>query len=106
MTHPFWIEALVAIVADCIEAHTVMGSLGYWYSTEEEIVELVVYPTPVELVGGAVDGAVVVSGFSLDLHTLQAAFEQVDAVHWCAHSMGPHDPEGPRISIEGISQGH
>jgi hypothetical protein len=83
-----------------------MGQLEYRYHLEEDIVELTIYPTPVELVGGAVDGAVVVPGFSFDIYMLQSAFEQVDALDWQAHSMGPHDLEGPHLSLEGIYQGY
>ncbi len=102
---PTWLADLVDSVSACIEAHSPMGPLEYWYSTEEEITELIIFPTPVELVGGAVDGAVVVAGFSLDLHTLQTAFERLDAVYWQAHSLGFHDVEGPHLSLEGIYQG-
>ena len=56
---PAWMEALVNIVVDCMEAHSPMGSVGWQYHEEEALGELVVYPTPVELVGGATDGAVV-----------------------------------------------
>jgi hypothetical protein len=83
-----------------------MGPLAYGYRLEEDLLELIVYPTPVELVGGAVDGAVVIPGFSLDLHMLSAVFERVDALHWQAHSLGPYDLEGPYLSLEGIYQGH
>jgi len=103
---PNWLETLVDIVANCIEAHNAMGPLEYRYSLEEEITELIVYPTPVELVGGAVDGAIVVPGFSLDVLTLQSAFEPVEAVSWQAHGLGPHDLEGPHLSVEGRYQGH
>ncbi len=102
---PPWLADLVDSVSACIEAHSPMGPLEYWYSTKEEITELIIFPTPVELVGGAVDGAVVVAGFSLDLHTLQAAFERLDAVYWQAHSLGSHDVEGPHLSLEGVYQG-
>lgn len=103
---PAWLEALIDTVSHCIEAHNLMGPLAYWYGTEEELTELVIFPTPVELVGGATDGAVVVSGFSLDVQGLQAAFERVDALYWQAHSLGPHDGEGPHLSLEGVYQGH
>jgi hypothetical protein len=105
--HPSaWMEALVNIVVDCMEAHSPMGSVGWQYHEEEALGELVVYPTPVELVGGATDGAVVVPGFSLDLHALLATFEHVTALQWCPHGFGPDDPEGPCLSLEGIYQGH
>lgn len=103
---PAWIEALVETVSACIEAHNLVGPLEYWYSTEEEMTELIVYPLPVELVGGAVDGAIVGSEFSLDVHTLQTNFEQIDAIYWQAHSFGSHDLDGPHLSFEGTYQGH
>jgi hypothetical protein len=82
------------------------GPLGFRYLEEEAHGELVVYPTPVELVGGAEDGTVVVPGFVLDLHALLAAFEHVTALQWCAHGFGPSDPDGPCVSLEGLYQGH
>jgi len=45
-------------------------------------------------------------GFSLDLQELWSAFEELADVNWCAHAFGPHDSEGPHISIEGVYQGH
>lgn len=103
---PTWLETLVDIISNCIEPHSPMGPLEYGYLLEEDIIELIVYPTPVELVGGAADGAVVVPGFSLDLQALQSAFERVEAVHWQAHDMGPHDFDGPHLSVEGLYEGH
>jgi hypothetical protein len=102
---PAWIEDLVNLVSGCLEAHSAMGPLEYWYNAEAEIVELVVYPTPVELIGGEFDGAVVVPGFSLDVQSLQTAFERVNALQWCAHGMGPFDLEGAHLSLEGLYQG-
>jgi hypothetical protein len=99
-------DALVDVVAACLDAHSPMGPLGFRYREEDERGEPVVYPTPVELVGGAADGTVVVPSFSLDLYTLLAAFERMMALQWCAHGCGPYDPEGPGISLEGLYQGH
>jgi hypothetical protein len=103
---PAWMEALVDVVAECLNPHSPMGPLGFRYLEEDAHGELVVYPTPVELVGGAEDGTVVVPGFALDLHALLAAFEHVTALQWCAHGFGPSDPDGPCVSLEGIYQGH
>jgi len=48
--HPSsWMTELVEAVADCMEAYSPMGALGWRYHEDEELVELVVYPTPVEL---------------------------------------------------------
>jgi hypothetical protein len=65
--------------------------------------EIDLYPTPVELVGGAVDGAIVSPGFSVDLIELQALFETIEAVNWNTH--GHHGSEPAFISVEGEYQG-
>ena len=71
--------------------------------SREDKVERSTYPTPVELVGGAVDGEVVAPGFTLDVEELRAAFDRIEALVW--HSLGfPHD-EGPRLVVEGVLQG-
>ena len=101
-----WLNALVEAVADCMEAHTPMGAMGWRFQEEDESVELIVYATPVALVGGAHDGAIVVPGFSLDVQALQAVFERVTVLQWQAHGFGPDDEEGPHLSLEGTYQGH
>ena len=50
---PAWLEALVDIVAGCMEPHSLMGPLGYRYHIDEDSTEVIVYPTPIELLGGA-----------------------------------------------------
>jgi hypothetical protein len=35
-----------------------------------------------------------------------SAFEELADVNWCSQSFGPNDNRGPRISIEGVYQGH
>ena len=80
------------------------GPLGFFYQEEDGYWELVIYPKPVELVGGAEDGEIVAPGFSLDLEELRAEFEQIAACSW--QSLGYPDGEGPHVSIEGVYQGH
>jgi hypothetical protein len=101
-----WLHTLVDAVADCMATHHPMGAMGWRYQEEDESVELIVYATPVALVGGAHDGAIVVPGFSLDVQALQALFEGVTALQWQAHGCGPDDEEGPHLSLEGTYQGH
>jgi hypothetical protein len=99
-----WLDELFETVANCTIADSPMGPLGYRYGEEEGFWEIHVYPTPVELVGGAVDGEVVAPGFTLDIEELRAAFDEIVELVW--HSMGfPHD-EGPRVVVEGVYQGH
>jgi hypothetical protein len=107
---PDWLESLVERVADCMEGHGPAGSVQYRCWTEEEedeeLWEILVYPTPIELVGGAVDGAVVAPGFTLDLQDLSSLFDRVDVFLWEAEAFVPEDAEVPNVSIEGIYQGH
>ena len=81
-----------------------MGPLGFRWRDEEDFWEIDAYPTLVELIGGAADGAVVTPGFSLDLEQLRLAFEQVEDLGW--NALGWPDGDGPFIWIEGVYQGH
>ena len=100
---PAWLDELVEAVADCLTADGPMGPLGFRYGEEEGFWELVVYPTPVELLGGAHDGAVVAPGFTLDLEGLRAAFDRVDDFGW--NALGLHDADGPHVWVEGEYRG-
>jgi hypothetical protein len=100
---PPWLDNLVETVAGNMEAISAMGPLVFRYGEEEGFWEVILYPSPVELVGGAVDGEVVAPGFTLDLEGLRSAFEKIDAFSW--NSIGFHDGERPYIAIEGEIQG-
>src|SRR5712691_8231234 len=101
-----WLTELVESVAGYMEAHSPMGALGWRYHAEDELAALIVYPTPVELVGGDHDGAIVMPGFSLDVQALQAVCERVTALHWHAQGFSPDDEDGPSLALEGTYQDH
>jgi hypothetical protein len=61
-----------------------MGPLGLRYLVEDAFWEVWIYPTPVELVGGAVDGEVVVPGFTLELF---AYVTVADQAHFARQTM-------------------
>ena len=98
-----WLHRLVRAVAESTVADGPMGPLGCRWREEDGFWEVDVYPTPLELVGGAVDGEIVAPGFTLDVEQLRAAFDRIEALGWQSHGF-PHD-EGPRLSIEGVYQG-
>ena len=101
---PFlWVKQAVEAVAGHMTADSPMGPVGYRYGQDEGFWEIDVYPTPVELIGGAVDGEVVAPGFSLDLEGLRAAFEEITDFGW--QSLGFSQTEGPRVWIEGTFHG-
>jgi len=103
---PTWMESLVDCISDCIEADTPMGPLGYRYSVEEGFAEIAVYPTPVELVGGAEDGEVVLPVFSLDLKQFLSVFSVITHVHLRTGGLTPYEEEGIHVSIEGEYEDH
>jgi hypothetical protein len=80
-----------------------MGELGVRFGEEEGFWEIQVYAEPIELVGGAADGAIVSPGFSVDVRQIESLFERVDAVYWNTH--GFHGSEPPFLSIEGVYAG-
>src|SRR5215471_20272750 len=67
---------------------------------------LLASPTPVALVSGAEESAVVLPGCSLDLHGLLAHGDRVEACQGSPHGGGSYDPDGSRVAIEGLLQGH
>ncbi len=101
--HMAWLQRLAETVAGCMTADSPMGPLGYRYGEDEDCWAVDIYPTPVELVGGAMDGEVVAPGVSLDVEELRSAFERIDALAW--HSLGFPSDEGPRFVVEGMYRG-
>ncbi len=99
-----WLDDLVEAVAGKMTDESGPGTLGSRYREEDGCWEILIYPMPVELVGGAEDGGIVAPGFSLDLDGLRSLFERVDDFSW--QSLGLSDSEGPHVSIEGVYQGH
>jgi hypothetical protein len=99
-----WLDSLFEIVAANMIPQNAMGPLGLRYCEDDGMWEVSVYPTPVELVGGAVDGEVVAPDFTLDLEGLRSAFERVDESGWRA--LGLPGTEGPHVWIEGLYMGH
>jgi hypothetical protein len=97
---PAWMDDLVRAVSEAMTAHALPGPVGLRYSQEEGEWNMVVYPLPLELVGGRHDGEVVSPGFCLDLGQVLSAFTRVDDLYWQAHSGGDQDA-APYISIEG-----
>ena len=99
-----WLHRLLHAVAECMVALSPVGPLGYRYGGDEGVWEIDIYPTPVELIGGARDGEVLDAGFSIDIEQLRGSFERIDAVMW--ESMGHPGGAGPNVTIEGRYEGH
>src|SRR5689334_10776033 len=85
---PAWIQPLVEAVNASMSANGPEGPLGLRYRQLAECWDLLLYPLPVEMIGGAHDGGLACPSFSLDLDGLRSAFTRVDALGWDAHGVG------------------
>jgi|GEM_PF-1024819 len=101
---PEWLDGLVLAVGRTIEPDGMIGPLGVIYRVEENYWEVDVFPSPVELVGGAEDGAVVSPAYSLDIELLRKVLTRVDDTGW--NVAGWAEGDGPFVWIEGSYQGH
>lgn len=100
-----WLVEFISRVGDCIMAQSLMGPLAWQFWQEEALTHLLLYPRTVRFIGGAQDGQEGLPGFSLDVLSVISLFEEVAAVIWTTQGLAPED-EGPRISVEGLYQGH
>jgi hypothetical protein len=100
---PEWLDDFVEAVAGHMLADETMGPLGVLYREEDNFWEVMLYPSPVEMIGGAEDGAVVHPGFSLDLEGLRAMFDRVDDSGFNTH--GGCGSLGPCLWLEGEYRG-
>jgi len=96
-----WLQHLVRAVADVMEVDSPTGPLGCRYLKEDGHWLVDIYPTPVELVGGAVDGEVVVAGFTLSVEGLREAFDRLDELAWRPIPF-PSEDEGPKLIVDGV----
>jgi len=102
-----WIDTLVSTIIGSIETSGAMGSWKFYYSEDKEVItELIIYPTSVELIGGAVDGTTVLPSFSLNLQNIISVFDSVVDLLWYSDDFGINDDGGSSITIEGVFEGH
>jgi hypothetical protein len=101
---PLWLDSLVNAVGESLAPDSLMGPLGILYRVEDGFWEVDIFPTPVELVGGAEDGAVVSPAYSLDLEHLRSVIGRVEDFGW--NALGRAEGGGPFVWIEGNYQGH
>lgn len=97
---PDWIDALADSVASHLTTASQLGPLGVRFREEDDgSWEVVIHPTPVELIGGAADGAVFSPAFTVDLEGLRNDFQPVAKAGVSSH--GLYEDEGPYLWIEG-----
>lgn len=98
-----WVDELMQAVSGCIRVDEPIGPLACRYLAEDGVIDVLLYPTPVEIVGGADDGEIVDPDFDLDLIRLRELFSSVADIGWSA--LGLDDEGGPHIWVEGAFRG-
>lgn len=98
-----WVDDLMQAVSGCIRVDEPIGPLACRFLAEDGVVDVLVYPTPVEIVGGADDGEIVDPDFDLDLIRLRELFSSIADFGWSA--LGLNDEGGPHIWVEGVFRG-
>lgn len=99
---PAWMNALVEKVAAAMLGHGPAVPLGLRYRQMANQWDILIYPLPVEMIGGAHDGGLAAPGFSLDLEQLRSAFQSLTVMGWDAHGTGAENAaDGPCISAAG-----
>lgn len=99
---PGWLDTLVDAVAASMTPHGPIGPMGLRYRQDEQRWEVLVYPLPIEMIGGAHDGGVVAPNYSLHLPSLLSHLTHVHSIDWEAFGVSDDDP--PCLSIDGIYQ--
>lgn len=104
---PDWIHELAQLILSSIKYLDVTGPIGYrWLepwtldnNTRNWVV--VFYPLALEAVGGAHDGAAIVSDFIFDVAFVASKFNRVSAILWRVAHVEEFKLTGSRIRITG-----
>ncbi|MEK6233804.1 MAG: hypothetical protein N2C14_03745, partial [Planctomycetales bacterium] len=100
---PEWLHEVIQAATCCMLVSTPVPA-GVQYAEEDGLHEVLVYPTPVELMGGAQDGRVATPSFSVDLDALRGVLDKIVDFGWEAH--GHSETETPHVWLEGSHAGH
>lgn len=76
------VQELYDHVRQCVGSRAPMGPLACRWSTDYGFVDLQIFPTPIELVGGPQDGAVIDPDVDFDLLGIMEAFDRIDGIGW------------------------
>ncbi|MEK6238190.1 MAG: hypothetical protein N2C14_26040 [Planctomycetales bacterium] len=100
---PAWLHDVIQAATGCMTVSTPVPA-GAQYAEENGLHEVLLYPTPVELMGGAQDGGLATPSFSVDLEAFRGVLDKVVDFGWDAHG----DPEHavPHVWLEGSHAGN
>lgn len=111
MSHPEWVSALAAAIAEHLVAASIPAPMGAHVqkgteATDPDIWEVSLFYGKTEIVGGPRDGRRTDTPFWLDLAGLGKVFDRVEGFSWQAAPLGPNDDLGPHVAIDGTYEGN
>lgn len=100
---PAGIQTLVDFIAQQLSPVESLPPLGAHYFRDEEAPrwEVTLFPAATEQVGGKHDGLIVPARFVGRFHGLFRLFGSTAWLYWQPTSLGPDDPLGAHIAVEG-----
>lgn len=97
------IQELADRIRKCAGSRAPMGPLACRWSVDYGFIDLEMFPTPIELVGGPDDGAVVDPDVDFDLLRILEAFDRVDGLGW---TLDGEDRECHYVGFRGAYRGY
>ncbi|HET6880765.1 MAG TPA: hypothetical protein VFI31_11460 [Pirellulales bacterium] len=97
------VQELYDHVRQCVGSRSPVGPLACRWSTDFGFVDLQIFPTPLELVGGPQDGAVVDPDVDFDLLCIQEVFDSLDGIGW---TLDGEQREFHYVCFRGTYHGH
>jgi len=104
---PEWLEKLVCQLGALLKPMGFIGELGFRYLSPESAANttkcwlVAVYIVPHELSGGKHDGAAVMSGFCINLLSLNSVFLETSTLEWRVPKSYTDGLAGPEVWLEG-----
>lgn len=104
---PEWLEGLVRKLGTLLKPLGFIGELGFRYLSPTAKANttscwlVAVYIVPHELAGGKEDGASVMSGFCLNLLSLNSIFSSTSTLEWRVPKRYTDGLAGPEVWLEG-----
>lgn len=104
-TPPDWLSRMANAAAEAIEGVDVLSPLGCHYHCEDGVWEVALFASLTQVVGGAQDGVLRRSRFSVDLLKIMRIFSKASVLNWQAHQFSAADELGAHVAVEGIYEG-
>ena len=104
---PYWLAEMADLVASEIQGVDLLSPIGchYFFDDADDRWEVALFAAGTETVGGAHDGTVTPSKFTVDLINIADIFSEISKLNWQAQPLDGTDELGPHLSVEGTYAG-